>query len=184
MTDGKRRPASRHPLRRWTPASRLSTLLVTAATIASRLLRWLGADRTSGAGLSLLPDSSAKTKATRTTSPRLNPIIFGVLRIVPEPGQDGVRACRQGEQSVGVRPQIFSEPLFQSLQDVLPDRQIALRRRQAQPASRLGGHVDADARPLHGGFDRTAHRSFPWRGTLPHLLHGVNRAMVLKRSRR
>lgn len=71
--------------------NRRRTLLVIAATMIPFRARWYAGGLITRAGRTLRPDSSEKTKPTRTTSPRPQAIIGGILAIVPQLGEQGVR---------------------------------------------------------------------------------------------
>ena len=60
-----------HCVSLWSPTSERPTLLVIAASMASRRPRWYRAELTSRPGRCLTPFSSANTNFTRTMSPRL-----------------------------------------------------------------------------------------------------------------
>jgi hypothetical protein len=66
------------------------------------------------------------------TSPRLKAVILRVFRVVPEPGKHGIRRRRQRQDPGSLIREVLAEPFLQSLEDILPDAQVPLRRRQAQ----------------------------------------------------
>ena len=90
-------------------------------------------------------DASACRTFTKTTSPRLNILVDGILLIVPKFGEQRI-AGRIEQQRIFALLRVISAKLsFHRLANVLTDGLIAPGGSDTKPPSELGIKVDADA---------------------------------------
>src|SRR5437870_11681428 len=99
-------------------------------------------------GRCLAPFSSANTNLTRTTSPRLQLVIRGILWIVPKCRQHGISAFIEGDQ-IGSRElvdQIVFQASLNGFPDVLTNGLVALGCGDVNSSPGLTRNVNAKPR--------------------------------------
>src|SRR5439155_19896808 len=110
-------------------------------------------------GLCLAPFPSANTNLTRTTSPRLQLVIRGILWIVPKCRQHGISAFIEGDQ-IGSRElvdQIVFQASLNGFPDVLTNGLVALGCGDVTSSPSLTRNVNAKPRSslAHSGHLRS-----------------------------
>src|SRR5437764_7077511 len=129
-------------------------------------------------GRCLAPCSSANTNLTRTTSPRLQLVIRGILWIVPKGRQHGISAFIERDQ-VGGR-ELVDEIVFQAslngFPDVLTNGLVALGCGDVNSSPGLTRNVNA--KPRSSLVHNRHLRSIPYTTTLAHIRKCVNVKMA------
>src|SRR3990172_4618293 len=113
------------------------------------------------AGRSFRPVPSEKTNPTRTTSPRLQAVIRGILRVVPELRQDRIRLRGEAQHFLALVAEVLPDAHRDGLQDVLAHRETALGRGEPQTSAYLRDHVDADTWTLGRRLHSSCHVRSP-----------------------
>src|SRR5882762_117068 len=129
-------------------------------------------------GRCLAPFSSANTNLTRTTSPRLQLVIRGILWIVPKGRQHGISAFIERDQ-IGSR-ELVDEIVFQAslngFPDVLTNGLVALGCGDVNSSPGLMRNVNAKPR---SSLVHSRHlRSMTYTTTLAHIRKCVNVKMA------
>lgn len=150
-TDGYSRPASCHFSTRWSPGRSRDVLLVTAATTTSCRRRLNSVELRTTTGRRFASDSSVNTNLTNATSPGSQIVIGGVSVVGPELRQHGVGRRGKGNHPIQgsfLTGEIAIQAFLQRLDDVAPQRRVAMRRGEPETTLQRRRNIDRQPDPL------------------------------------